>query len=240
MTEKRYYWLKMPNDFFDDIFIKKLRKISGGDTYIIIYLEMLLMTLETEGRIYYEGVEEDIPKEIALIINEKEDDVRITINYLLKVGLLIQINENEMHLSRMQEYIGSETENARRIRKHRLKKKMLHCNNDEIIRNQMEINCNNIIEKDKDEDLKKIKITNKDEEVSKLTEIIRNDFNRNLSTEELLIIERMANKFGGQRMLYAVNEALVYDRLDLRYVSAILNRWDESGLTTEQIERGER
>ena len=33
---KRYYWLKLQDDFFKSKRIKKLRKIAGGDTYTII------------------------------------------------------------------------------------------------------------------------------------------------------------------------------------------------------------
>ena len=43
---KRYYWLKLPDDFFRQKPIKKLRRIAGGDTYTIIYLKMLLVYLE--------------------------------------------------------------------------------------------------------------------------------------------------------------------------------------------------
>ena len=38
---KKYYWLKLKEDFFRDKKIKKLRKIAGGDTYTIIYLKYL-------------------------------------------------------------------------------------------------------------------------------------------------------------------------------------------------------
>ena len=36
MGEKRYYWLKLRNDFFDSVRMKKLRSVAGGDTYTII------------------------------------------------------------------------------------------------------------------------------------------------------------------------------------------------------------
>ena len=42
MAGKRYYWLKMEENFFNDKRVKKLRKIAGGDTYTIIYLKMML------------------------------------------------------------------------------------------------------------------------------------------------------------------------------------------------------
>ena len=54
MAEKKYYWLKMTDQFFEDKAIKKLRKIAGGDTYTIIYLKMLLTAIK-QGKI-----EEDI------------------------------------------------------------------------------------------------------------------------------------------------------------------------------------
>lgn len=49
MAEKKYYWLKMTDQFFEDKAIKKLRKIAGGDTYTIIYLKMLLTAIK-QGR----------------------------------------------------------------------------------------------------------------------------------------------------------------------------------------------
>ena len=38
---------------------KKLRKIAGGDTYTIIYLKMLLIAMKNDGKLYFEGVEDD-------------------------------------------------------------------------------------------------------------------------------------------------------------------------------------
>ena len=67
---KRYYWIKLKEEFFTDKRIKRLRKISGGDTYTIIYLKLLLLSLKDEGKLYYDGVESDFTKELALTIDE--------------------------------------------------------------------------------------------------------------------------------------------------------------------------
>lgn len=48
---KRYYWLKLPDGFFRQKAIKKLRKIAGGDTYTIIYLKMLLVAMKASMKI---------------------------------------------------------------------------------------------------------------------------------------------------------------------------------------------
>ena len=62
---KRYYWLKLPDGFFRQKTIKKLRKIAGGDTYTIIYLKMLLVAMKQDGRLYFEGVEATFYDELA-------------------------------------------------------------------------------------------------------------------------------------------------------------------------------
>lgn len=62
---KRCYWLKLKADWFLDKRIKKLRSIAGGDTHTIIYLKMMLLSLKDEGKLYFEGVEDNFASEIA-------------------------------------------------------------------------------------------------------------------------------------------------------------------------------
>ena len=119
---KRYYWLKLPKDFFEDKAIKRLRQIAGGDTYTIIYLKMLLKSMEDDGKLFYEGIEDTICDEIALDINESADDVQVTISYLEKKGLLI-VTDSEVELTRLTEMVGSETDKAEPMRKLRNKEK---------------------------------------------------------------------------------------------------------------------
>lgn len=119
---KRYYWLKLPKDFFEDKAIKRLRQIAGGDTYTIIYLKMLLKSMEDDGKLFYEGIEDTICDEIALDINESADDVQVTISYLEKKGLLV-VTDSEVELTRLTEMVGSETDKAELMRKLRNKEK---------------------------------------------------------------------------------------------------------------------
>lgn len=119
---KRYYWLKLPKNFFEDKAIKRLRQIAGGDTYTIIYLKMLLKSMEDDGKLFYEGIEDTICDEIALDINESADDVQVTISYLEKKGLLI-VTDSEVELTRLAEMVGSETDKAELMRKLRNKEK---------------------------------------------------------------------------------------------------------------------
>lgn len=138
---KRYYWLKLPKDFFENKAIKRLRQIAGGDTYTIIYLKMLLKSMEDDGKLFYEGIEDNICDEIALDINESADNVQVTISYLEKKGLLI-VTDSEVELTRLTEMVGSESAVTERVRKHREAQKLLQCNASALQCNTIETKCN--------------------------------------------------------------------------------------------------
>lgn len=122
---KKYFWLKLKEDFFRDKKIKKLRRIAGGDTFTIIYLKMQLLALKLEGKLLYEGVEDSFAEELALEIDEEVDNVQVTLNYLSVNGLIEEVDQDTYMLPQTVECIGSESSSASRMRKHREKKKAL-------------------------------------------------------------------------------------------------------------------
>ena len=144
---KRYFWLKLHKDFFQRKEIKRLRKIAGGDTYTIIYLKMLLRSIMSEGKLYFDGLEDDFAAEVALDLDESEENVQITITYLLNSGLLEMRSDDEYYLPDTKDSTGCETAVASRVRKHRERKKALQCNTDVT---QVKHLCNGEIEKEKE------------------------------------------------------------------------------------------
>ena len=138
MAEKRYYWFKFQEDFFDDKRIKRLRQIPGGDTYLVIYLRLMNRTLNTKGYLYFDNVFDNFYEEIAMDIGEQPESVRMTINILLKLGLIEQSPDgNILHLTELENNIGSESASAKRVRDYRARQSQnalpcndtaLHCN----------------------------------------------------------------------------------------------------------------
>ena len=122
---KTYYWLRLKRDFFKSLAMKKLRKIAGGDTYTIIYLKLQLLSLENEGYLFFEGVENDFSEEIALALDEDVENVKVTLNYLKNVGLISQDNENQFFLPEVPFLIGKETDKAELMRKKRAREKQM-------------------------------------------------------------------------------------------------------------------
>ena len=96
---KRFYWLKLKKDFLKEKAMMKLKRKypEKGKIYTYIYLELLLETLDVEGKYYFEGVEDTIEEEIALEFIEDPEDVAFTLNYLEQMNLLVR-NENYIHL----------------------------------------------------------------------------------------------------------------------------------------------
>lgn len=138
---KRYYWLKLPEDFFRQKAIKKLRRIAGGDTYTVIYLKMLLLALKQEGKLFFEGVEDDFCDELALDLDEEPDNVKITIQFLIAQGLMQECADNEYILPECTNLTGSEDPSAARVRAYR-SRKALQCNADVTECNGAVTSCN--------------------------------------------------------------------------------------------------
>ena len=143
--QKRYYWLKMEENFFKDIRIKKLRKLAGGDTYTIIYLKLMLSSLETEGIITYEGIEDSLAEEVALLLDEEADNINVTLTFLIKCGLLVELDNGQFYLPQVVENLGSEGASAKRVRDFRERQKKqeaLQCNTEVTEVKQEALQCN--------------------------------------------------------------------------------------------------
>ena len=90
---------------------------------------MLLRSIIDGGKLYFDGYEDTFVSELALDIDEDEQNVQITVNYLLKNGLLIECENDEYYLPEANNNTGSETAAASRMRKLRDKSKGSECNN---------------------------------------------------------------------------------------------------------------
>ena len=130
MAERRYFWLKLKEDFFESKRIKKLRRMAGGDTLTIIYLKMQLKSIKTDGVLTYTGLESSFAEELALDLDESPDDVLLLLNYLSATGLIETSDNINFFLPYALQSIGSESASAERVRNYREKQKSLQCNAD--------------------------------------------------------------------------------------------------------------
>lgn len=125
MADKRYYWFKMEQSFFEQKEIKYLRRLPGGDTYTIIYLKLILKSLENDGKIYYENIGDDYSQEWALEIEEDEKAVSFLVAFLINKGLMIDCGFDEFEITKTKSLVGSETASAERKRRQREREREL-------------------------------------------------------------------------------------------------------------------
>ena len=114
MSGKRYFWLKLPEDFFRRGYIRLLRRLPEGDRLTVIYLEILLLGLKTGGELCYEGAE-DPAEELALELFEPPEEVRAVLEQMTRRGKILQ-REGGFFLTECAEMTGSEGASAKRMR----------------------------------------------------------------------------------------------------------------------------
>lgn len=163
---KKYYWLKVQRNFFRQKSVKKLKQSENGNEKVLIYLELLALSLENDNKLIFEYVEDTFAKDLALEIDEDPKLIEETLEYLKKQNLIECVSESEYVLLETFELTGSEDKTTKRVRKHRENKKdniieenETHSNKNETLCNADEThgNKNETLEKEKDIDIEKEK-----------------------------------------------------------------------------------
>ncbi|WP_173282833.1 MULTISPECIES: phage replisome organizer N-terminal domain-containing protein [unclassified Streptococcus] len=240
LKNKRYFWIQLAQDFFKSKEMKLLRKIAGGDTHTIIYLKMMLISLEDGGHIYYDGLADNLAEEIALVIDENVEDIKITLIFLESKGLLTRKNDRDYFLEQVPEMVGSETATARRVRKFRENKQVLHCNTDET-------KCNGDIDIDKEIDIEIEKDIDKNKNKNKNpVELIVEEYQSRIAPldgtqfeilKEFITLDGMEAKV----VLKAIGFAADNGKRNFSYIKAILTNWKKDGvLTIAAVDERER
>lgn len=233
VKNKRYYWIQLAQDFFKSKEMKLLRKIAGGDTHTIIYLKIMLISLEDGGHIYYDGLADNLAEEIALVIDENVEDIKITLIFLESKGLLTRINDRDYFLEQVPEMVGSETASTRRSRKHR-ELRGLHCNT-------IATTCNGDIDTEKDIDTEIEKDVDEnpvalivEEYQSRIAQLDGTQFE---ILKEFITLDGMEAKV----VLKAIGLAADNGKRNFSYIRAILTNWKNDGvLTIAAVDERER
>lgn len=233
VKNKRYYWIQLAQDFFKSKEMKLLRKIAGGDTHTIIYLKMMLISLEDGGHIYYDGLADNLAEEIALVIDENVEDIKITLIFLESKGLLTRKNDRDYFLEQVPEMVGSETASTRRSRKHR-ELTALHCNT-------IATTCNGDIDIEKDIDTEIEKDVDKNP-----VELIVEEYQSRIAPldgtqfeilKEFITLDGMESEV----VLKAIGLAADNGKRNFSYIRAILTNWKNDGvLTIAAVDERER
>ena len=124
---KKYYWMKLREDFFDDDAIEWLEEKPKGKEYSLFYLKLCLKSLKTNGILIRSVGNILVPydvKKLAEITKTDFDTAVVAMNLFKTIGLVEVLEGGEICLPRMEEMIGSETDKAAIMRRIREQKKL--------------------------------------------------------------------------------------------------------------------
>jgi predicted phage replisome organizer len=123
MADKKYFWLKMPRNFFEKHYIKILRAKDNGDLLVMFYIWMLTESIDHEGRLRYS---EDIPYDEEMLAEASGFALQIVTQALQqfsKLQLVITESDGTLFLPKSLKMIGSESASAQRVREYREREK---------------------------------------------------------------------------------------------------------------------
>lgn len=122
--KRRYYWLKLKENFFEEDTIEWLEEQPNGKEYCLFYLKLCLKSLKTEGLLVRNVGNLMIPydpESLAKLTNSKADTVKVAMDLFNKIGLIEIMDSGEIYLNQLGEMVGTETESARQKRLQRSK-----------------------------------------------------------------------------------------------------------------------
>ena len=128
MPNKRYYWIKLKENFFDLETIDWLVSQKNGCEYIVLYQKLCLLTANRGGKLVSSVEEMMIPYDTQKIARDTKfsvDTVIVAMELFKKIGLVYEETDGILQIPAVAEMVGGETEGAERVRKHRA----LQCNN---------------------------------------------------------------------------------------------------------------
>lgn len=127
---KRYYWIKLKENFFDLETIDWLISQKNGCEYIVLYQKLCLLTANKDGRLAMNIGEMIVPYDANKIARDTKfdiDTVIVAMELFRKIGLIYEEEDGILKIPYVSELVGSETSGAKRVREHR-QKKALQCN----------------------------------------------------------------------------------------------------------------
>lgn len=222
MDNKRYYWIKLKTDFFNQDTIDFLLSQKNGCEYVVLYQMLCLKTANNNGLLATNVGEIIVPYDINKIARDTRyfnvDTIRVALELYKQLGLIYEGDNSILQITGFGEMIGSETNGAKRIREWRQKKNLLQCNNN--VTQEIEIDKEIDIDIEKD-----------------IYNYIESNFARTLNQVEIEQVQKWLSLYDTDIIKEAIKTALLQNKKNFKYITGILNNWQ--GKTLDEIKKEE-
>lgn len=238
---KRYYYLKLKDNFFDSEEIKILESLPNGIYYSNLLIKLYLKSLKCNGAL---RINDCIPFDenmIATITNLNIDIVRSGLKVLSSLKLIERLHDGTIYMMNIQSFIGKSSSEADRKRLYREK-----IEEEKLILGQMTTVC--LTESDTAGGLSLDKLPPETEkEIDKDTDIEKD----NIVSESVNILKNFEEKtgligglnlgalktavqlHGAENVNRAMDTALERNKPTMIYINGILKNWAKEGYPKE-------
>lgn len=243
---KRFYWIKLRENFFQQETIDWLMEQENGSAYIVLYLKMCLLTANTSGELIRTIGDMTIPyepKKISQKTGFDIDTVNVALSLFKHLGLIEETQEGIPVMPEVKNMVGSESESAARVRKYRKKKKALQSNTDvtnKALQSNVEIRDKSIEYRDKSKENREEKVESRKKETGTSDDGLKdavNAYRKNIypmpREMDLEKLKALVDDFGSDIVVKAIDRAVTRNKRSLAYIHGILKRWQADGYDDE-------
>lgn len=235
---KRFYWIKLRENFFQQETIDWLMEQENGSAYIVLYLKMCLLTANTSGELIRTIGNMTIPyepKKISQKTGFDIDTVNVALSLFKHLGLIEETQEGIPVMPEVKNMVGSESESAARVRKYR-KKKALQSNVDvtnKALQSNVEI-------RDKSKEYREEKVESRKKETGASDDGLKGvitAYRKNIypmpGEMDLEKLKALVDDFGSDTVIKAIDRAVTRNKRSLAYIHGILKSWQTGGYDDE-------
>lgn len=115
---KKYYYLKLKEDFFDSDELKILESMQDGYLYSNILLKLYLKSLGNSGRLMYRNVIPYTPEILATLTGHQVGTVEKALDIFKKLELIEILDNGAIYMMDIQNFIGRSSSEADRQREY--------------------------------------------------------------------------------------------------------------------------
>ena len=247
---KRFYWIKLRENFFQQETIDWLMEQENGSAYIVLYLKMCLLTANTSGELIRTIGDMTIPyepKKISQKTGFDIDTVNVALSLFKHLGLIEETQEGIPVMPEVKNMVGSESESAARVRNYRKKKKALQSNVDvtkKALQSNVEIRDKSIEYRDKSKENREEKVESRKKETGASDDGLKDvitAYRKNIypmpGEMDLEKLKALADDFGSDIVVKAINRAVTRNKRSLAYIHGILKSWQADGYDDESTVR---
>ena len=245
MADKRYYWLKLKEDFFQDEAIEWLEEQENGKEYCLFYLKLCLKSLKDDGKLIRTVGNLLIPystEKLAEATRTKADTVMVAMQVLQRIGLVEILDDGAIKMLKLQDMVGSEAGNANALRQKRFRQRKKQellsqgvtnsnalCNAElshGVTNSNVEIRDKSIENRDKSKEIRESNlIVIWEQNISPITPVI---------AEEL---ERLKKDYGLPIVLEAIKVACKRGKRNIAYVGGVARNMFTEGWSEEKQQK---